>query len=63
MAGVVTDSGQLMSHSSIVARDLGIPAVVGTERATSVIVTGDLTEVDGDQGIVLVGGPLAPSSL
>ena len=55
MAAVVTDSGQLMSHSSIVARDLGIPAVVGTEHATSVIVTGDRTDVDGDQGVVLVG--------
>jgi phosphoenolpyruvate synthase/pyruvate phosphate dikinase len=54
MRAVVTDTGQLMSHSSIVARDLGIPAVVGTGRATSLIATGDHTDVDGDRGIVTV---------
>jgi phosphoenolpyruvate synthase/pyruvate phosphate dikinase len=51
---VVTDTGQLMSHSSIVARDLGIPAVVGTGTATSRIATGDHTDVDGNRGIVTV---------
>jgi pyruvate,water dikinase len=42
----------VLSHTSIVARDLGIPAVVGTRNATQVIRTGDHTRVDGGRGIV-----------
>jgi phosphohistidine swiveling domain-containing protein len=49
---VVTDVGDLLSHSSIVARDLGIPAVVGTRTATTLIRNGDHTHVDGDTGTV-----------
>lgn len=51
-AAIVTDTGSALSHTSIVARDLGIPAVVGTRNATQVIHTGDHTRVDGDRGIV-----------
>ena len=43
-----------MSHSSIVARDLGLPAVVDTRIATRVIRTGDITDVDGDDGRVVI---------
>jgi phosphohistidine swiveling domain-containing protein len=52
MAAVVTDTGGVLSHSSIVARDLGIPAVVGTGIATRTLRTGDHTRVDGDHGRV-----------
>ncbi len=52
MVAVVTDTGGVLSHSSIVARDLGIPAVVGTGNATATIRTGDRTHVDGDHGRV-----------
>jgi pyruvate,water dikinase len=52
--GVVTDLGTEMSHSSIVARELGIPAVVDTRIATKVIQTGQATAVDGDRGIVTI---------
>jgi phosphohistidine swiveling domain-containing protein len=52
---VVTDLGSFMSHSSIVARELGIPAVVNTRVATRVIKTGQQTRVDGDRGVVFVG--------
>jgi phosphohistidine swiveling domain-containing protein len=38
--------------SGIVARDLGIPAIVGTRTATTAITTGDNTNVDGDAGTV-----------
>ena len=52
LAAVVTDTGGVLSHSSIVARDLGIPAVVGTGNATTVVRTGDRARVDGDVGRV-----------
>ena len=54
------DVGDLLSHSSIVARDVGIPAVVGTRTATTTIATGDNTHVDGTTGTVTLDpvGPL-----
>jgi phosphohistidine swiveling domain-containing protein len=51
-AAVVTDVGAPLSHAAIVARELGIPAVVGCFNATSVLRTGDLVRVDGGQGTV-----------
>lgn len=50
--GVVTDIGSMLSHSSIVAREFGVPSVVNTKNATQRIVTGDLIRVDGDTGSV-----------
>lgn len=51
---VVTDVGALLSHATIVARDLGIPAVVDTKNATTELRDGDLVEVDGTAGTVRV---------
>lgn len=51
-AAVVTDVGGPLSHSSIVAREYGIPAVLGTGSATARIHDGDIVTVDGDRGIV-----------
>lgn len=51
-AGVVTDVGGPPSHSSIVAREYGVPAVLGTGTATSRIRTGDRITVDGRSGSV-----------
>ncbi|MDD7942609.1 PEP/pyruvate-binding domain-containing protein [Actinomycetospora lutea] len=56
-AAVVTDIGGPLSHSSIVAREYGIPAVLGTGAATDRIRTGDQVHVDGDAGTVRVVGP------
>jgi rifampicin phosphotransferase len=53
-AAIVTDVGAPLSHAAIVARELGIPAVVGCFNATSVLKTGDRVRVDGGQGIVEV---------
>jgi phosphohistidine swiveling domain-containing protein len=53
-AAVVTDVGAPLSHAAIVARELGIPAVVGTGNATSVLHTGDRVRVDGGRGAVEV---------
>jgi pyruvate,water dikinase len=51
-AGVVTDVGSLLSHASIVAREYGIPAVIGTGVATRRIANGQIVTVDGDLGRV-----------
>jgi pyruvate,water dikinase len=54
LAAVVTDVGAPLSHAAIVARELGIPAVVGCFNATTSLKTGDLVRVDGAQGAVEV---------
>ena len=51
---IVTDSGGILSHCAVVAREYGIPAVVGTGRATDVIKDGQTIEVDGDAGVVRI---------
>ncbi|GAA3230485.1 PEP/pyruvate-binding domain-containing protein [Nonomuraea helvata] len=53
-AAVVTDMGAPLSHASIVARELGIPAVVGTGNATMRLHDGDRVRVDGERGTVEV---------
>ncbi|PSL57532.1 pyruvate,water dikinase [Saccharothrix carnea] len=53
-AAVVTDVGAPLSHAAIVARELGIPAVVGCGNATTRIKTGDRVRVDGGRGAVTV---------
>ncbi len=50
--GTVTDVGGVMSHAAIVCREYGLPAVVGTGRATSSIRTGQTIRVDGSAGVV-----------
>ena len=49
---VITDVGAPLSHAAIVARELGIPAVVGCGNATAVLRTGDRVRVDGGRGTV-----------
>ncbi|RAM38957.1 PEP/pyruvate-binding domain-containing protein [Arthrobacter globiformis] len=51
-SGVVTDVGGPLSHSSIVAREYGIPAVLGTGVATQRVTSGQQVKVDGDAGTV-----------
>jgi pyruvate,water dikinase len=53
---LVTDHGGMLSHPAIVAREYGIPAVVGTHRATSSLVDGQVVTVDGSTGRVEVRG-------
>jgi len=52
VAAIVTDVGAPFSHAAIVARELGIPAVVGCGDATMRLRTGDRVRVDGGQGMV-----------
>jgi phosphotransferase system enzyme I (PtsI) len=51
---VVTDLGGRTSHTSIVARALGIPAVVGIENLSESVADGTIVIVDGDRGVVIV---------
>lgn len=49
---LITETGGLLSHSAIVAREMGIPAVIGVPGATSRLSTGDIVTVDGSKGII-----------
>ncbi len=68
IAGLVTDTGGTTSHPAVLAREFGIPAVIGTSVATHRIVTGDRVRVDGTAGRVEIlrgepaAGPVAPAS-
>lgn len=52
--GIATDAGGRTSHTAIVARSLGIPAVVALEDLTELISGGDTVIIDGNRGIVIV---------
>jgi pyruvate,water dikinase len=54
IAGVVTDTGGMLTHAAIAAREYNIPAVVGTWNATNSINDGDIIKIDGNTGIVEV---------
>ncbi|MFI7234872.1 PEP/pyruvate-binding domain-containing protein [Streptomyces cyaneofuscatus] len=56
-AGVVTETGGLLSHAAIVARELGLPAVLAVTDATAALPDGAVVEVDGDSGRVALLGP------
>ena len=56
IAGVVTDTGGVLAHTAVVAREFGIPAVVGTGDATYRIKTGDRIRVNGSTGVVEILG-------
>ena len=54
VAGLVSDSGGVLSHTAIVAREYGLPAVVGVKYGTSLIEDGQVITVDGDAGVVVL---------
>ncbi|HSR29763.1 MAG TPA: PEP-utilizing enzyme, partial [Anaerolineae bacterium] len=54
-AGLVTDTGGILSHAAVIAREFGVPAVVGTGDATRRIKDGQRIEVDGTSGEVRIG--------
>ncbi|MBM4457143.1 MAG: phosphoenolpyruvate synthase, partial [Chloroflexi bacterium] len=57
--GLVMEVGGLMTHGSVVAREYGIPAVVGVTRATQRLQTGQRVRVDGSAGRIEILEPLA----
>mgnify|MGYP003705494837 CR=1 FL=1 len=56
LKGIVTERGGALSHAAIVAREYGIPAVVGCPEASKRIVTGQRLRVDGAKGEVWILG-------
>lgn len=52
---IVTDKGGRTAHAAIVSRELGIPAIVGTEQATKLLKTGSVYTVNGTLGLVHAG--------
>ena len=52
LAGIVTDTGGVAAHASIIAREYALPAVVGTGDATARFRDGELLEINGSSGVV-----------
>ncbi len=50
--GIITEQGGMTSHGAIIARELGIPSVVGVAAATQIIQNGELLTLDGNQGMI-----------
>lgn len=51
---IITDTGGILSHAAIIAREYGIPAVLGTRTATERLRDGDIITVDGSSGKITV---------
>jgi phosphohistidine swiveling domain-containing protein len=56
IGALVVNTGGMLSHGAVVAREFGIPAVVGTTDATSLIRDGDIVTVNGNDGVVIREG-------
>ena len=52
ISAIVTDWGGMLCHAAILAREMGVPCIVGTQNATKVLKDGDLVEADADNGVV-----------
>ncbi|MGN6377584.1 MAG: PEP-utilizing enzyme [Gaiellales bacterium] len=55
LAGIVTDTGGILCHAAVIAREYGLPAVVGAETATTRIADGLRVTLDGETGDVWIG--------
>lgn len=53
IAGVVVEEGALLQHATTLAREWGVPAVVGVRGATGIVREGDRLEISGDTGLVI----------
>ena len=51
-SAIITDTGGKTCHGAIIARELGIPAVVGTEKATKLLKDGKKVIIDGERGLI-----------
>ncbi len=54
ISALITDWGGKLSHAAILAREMGIPCVVGTQSATKILKDGNLVEVDAKKGVVRI---------
>ncbi|MCH7640812.1 phosphoenolpyruvate synthase [Patescibacteria group bacterium] len=55
---IVTDEGGMTSHAAIVSRELGVPCVVGTKKATTSLKANTVVSVDGSKGLVFLGSEI-----
>jgi pyruvate,water dikinase len=53
-AAIVTDEGGITCHAAIVAREFGIPCIIGTKIATKILKDGDFVEVNANHGVVKI---------
>ncbi len=53
-SAIITDEGGVLSHAAIIAREIGIPCVVGTREATEILHDNQMVEVDGEKGTVKI---------
>lgn len=53
-AAIITDDGGITCHAAVLGRELGIPCIVGTKIATTVLKTGDKIEMDATKGIITI---------
>ncbi|HEY4512801.1 MAG TPA: PEP-utilizing enzyme [Candidatus Paceibacterota bacterium] len=51
---IITDEGGMLCHAAIMSRELGIPCIIGTKIATQAFKTGDMVEVDAENGIIRI---------
>lgn len=56
LAGVVTESGGLLSHAAVISREYGIPAVLAVDGITSSVLDGQVVTIDGNTGSVMLEG-------
>ena len=53
-SGLIVEHGSMLSHSFVVAREMGIPAIVGVSNATNIIKNDDLITLDGVRGVIKI---------
>lgn len=53
-SAVIVEKGSLLSHASIVTREMGIPSIIGVDNLMNIIDSGDLIEIDGSSGIIKI---------
>jgi phosphohistidine swiveling domain-containing protein len=54
VVAIITEEGGVLSHASIISRELHIPCIIGTKNATKALKDGDVVEVDADNGVVRI---------
>ena len=59
VAGVVVEEGSRLQHATTLAREFGVPAIVGVTGAVTLFRDGDVIEMDGGTGIIIVRQPAA----
>ena len=59
LAGIVTETGGILSHAAVISREFGIPAVLGVAGATRRIRDGDQVRIDGGRGTIEILEPAA----